>query len=454
MTVLAPKVTPLDRTPFARGDHVECADRLVGKLTAEACTTFAEGFVYQYVASRGVFDRVEPTRLSRIVQGFAGTKVTGEKKPLRLKASDVGGTLKLAADQLADPRFFDEARRGVAFASSFVEVTGDRIIQHEHCPEHRARFAYRFGYTFDSEPVALLQFFRSVFRGDSDLQQKVQLVQEYLGISLLGLATRFQRALVLVGDGANGKGVLAAVAERSMPPNSVCSIAPQDIGQEYRRAALAGKLLNVVSELPEADILDSESWKSVVAGDTTTARAIRQSPFGFKPVAGHIYSANRLPGTTDQTHGFWRRLMVLQFNRIFDETEQNVNLADEILRRDGAAVVSWMLRGAQRVLANGMFTVPDSSVRAKDRWRARADQVRAFVEASTRKLALNAPVIEGMAADKLYRAYRTWAGENGHRPVASNTFGERMRLLGLPSRSDGRARRYAVELSTGIDHED
>ncbi len=33
---------------------------------------------------------------------------------------------------------------------------------------------------------------------------------------------------------------------------------------------LAGKLLNIVSELPEADILDSESWKSIVAGDTTT----------------------------------------------------------------------------------------------------------------------------------------------------------------------------------------
>jgi phage/plasmid-associated DNA primase len=206
-------------------------------------------------------------------------------------------------------------------------------------------------------------------------------------------------------------------------------------------------LLNVVSELPEADILDSESWKSVVDGSTMTGREIRQSPFTFRPVAGHVAAANRLPGTSDQTHGFWRRHIIVMFSRIFADHEQNPNLADEILKTETPAIVAWMLNGAQRVISNGVYTVPESSAKALAKWRAQADQVRAFTDDWTERLPLDAHVTEGEPADHLYKSYRMWAAENGHRPVASNTFGERMRLIGLESKPDGRVRRHPVKLT-------
>jgi P4 family phage/plasmid primase-like protien len=213
-------------------------------------------------------------------------------------------------------------------------------------------------------------------------------------------------------------------------------------------------LLNIVSELPEADILDSESWKAMVAGDTTTGREIRKEPFSFKPVAGHVYSANRLPGTTDQSHGFWRRLLVVQFNRVFAEREQDPDLADRIVQSDHRAVVAWALIGASRVLKIGHYTVPRSSAKALDKWRAHADQVRAFVDDWTSRLLPDEPLHMGTQAEVLYKAYRTWAQENGHRPVASNTFGERMCLLGLGSKSDGFVRRHPVRLERTVEHGD
>src|SRR5690606_6015185 len=147
----------------------------------------------------------------------------------------------------------------------FVEVTAESIVQREHSEEHRARFAYPFHYRPGKEPSRLIRFFGEVFRDDEDRDQKIALVQEYVGTCLLGSATKYQKVVTLVGDGANGKGVLGSIIERVMPPGSVCSIPPQDLGQEYRRALHAAKLLNIVAELPEADILDSESWKAVVA---------------------------------------------------------------------------------------------------------------------------------------------------------------------------------------------
>lgn len=434
---------------FERGDHVDLAKRLVARLRADAPVVFSDGAFYQYDKARGIFATLTSARLSQIVQDFAGISVKTDRKsrPLKLKAHDVLGAIRLASDRVTEDGYFGKAPPGVAFGNGFVEVTAERIVAHEHAPDHRARFAFDFAFRRDAHPVKLLGFFAEVFRGDADRAEKVKLVQEYLGISLLGLATRYQRVLVSVGDGSNGKGVLSAVAEGCMPPGSVCSIAPQDVGQEYRRAALAGKLLNIVSELPESDILDAESWKSVVAGDTMTAREIRQAPFTFRPVAGHVYAANRLPGTTDQTHGFWRRILVITFNRIFAEDEQNPRLAEEILETERPAIVAWLLAGAQRVLASGSYTVPDSAAQAKDRWRALADQVRAFSEDTTAPLPLDTPTHDWTAAEQLYRAYRAWADRNGHRPVASRTFGERMRLLGLGSKRTNRGAVYPVRIA-------
>jgi P4 family phage/plasmid primase-like protien len=443
-------VVSIQRALFERGDHVELADRLVSTLRAQAHTTFTDGQFYQYSERDGIFSIVEASRLSQIVQSFAGAKVRNAKRPLAIRAADVAGALRLASDQAADSDFFAGARKGTAFVDCFVEVTAERIVQHEHSPEHRARFAYPFGYQPNREPTRLLAFFAEVFRDDADAQQKVELFQEFLGASLLGLATKYQRAIVKIGDGSNGKSVAAKIAEACMPPGSVCAIPPQDMGQEYRRALLSRKLLNVVSELPEADILDSESWKAIVAGDTTTGREIRQAPFSFRPIAGHLYSANRLPGVTDQSHGFWRRILIMAFVRIFAEHEQNPNLADEIIAAETPAIVAWLLRGAQRLMAQGTYTVPQSARDALEKWRQQADQVRAFVDSWCTRLSEGAPVAHGIPAERLYAAYRNWAATNGHKAMASNTFGERMRLLGLGSKSDGSARRHPVELTRSM----
>jgi putative DNA primase/helicase len=421
--------------PMDRGDHVELAERVVAALRTQVSVVFVDGNFYNYDAKRGVFAIVDSAQLSRVAQRFAGVLVELTRKPLSLKASDVSGAIKLAASQVAQPDYFDDAKPGIAFANAFVELSAGGVAALAHAPAHRARFAFDFDFAPDALPEMLLGYFEQVFRDDGEEERacKIALVQEYIGISLLGLATRYQRVIVFVGDGANGKGVLSIIIDRCMPRGSVCAIPPQDLGQEYRRALLAGKLLNIVSELPEADILDSESWKAIVAGDPTTGREIRKEPFTFRPIAGHIYSANRLPGTADQTHGFWRRIIVVQFGRVFEEHEQDPMLADRIVTAERAAIVSWALRGAQRVLKAGRYTVPPSSAAAVSEWQRSSDAVRAFIEERCDRTEPGTPTTAGTKADDLYRAYREWTVANGHKPLASNKFGARMKAIGLPS---------------------
>ena len=189
---------------------------------------------------------------------------------------------------------------------------------------------------------------------------------------------------------------------------------------------LAGRRYNFVSELPEAEIIASEAFKAIVSGDQTTGRHIRDAPFSFHPVAGHVFAANRLPGTNDQTWGFWRRVLVLTFCRDFtNDPTRDPHAAEKIIQHELPRAVSWMLQGAVRLISQKDYTIPPSHEAALKAWRRQADQVAAWADENVTP----SPIGQGTMGKDVYAAFRAWALENGHRPPASNVFGERMRKL-------------------------
>jgi P4 family phage/plasmid primase-like protien len=432
-------------TILERGDHVELAQGLLAELERE-CTPLVgdEARIHGYRKATGIYTPIEPSRASVIVQTFAGAEVAGLKRPLSIKASDVSGAARLAYDRIARPGFFTGARPGLAFKNGFVSVSADSVKLVAHSPEHRARFSYAFDYAGNRPPIAFLRFLHDLFRDDADRDAKIMCIQEHVGASLVGQATRYQRALLPIGEGGEGKSTLANIIVRAFPPGSVEAIAPQDWGQEYRRAMLAGKLLNIVAELPEADILESEAFKAIITGDPIVGRHIREAPFTFRPIAGHLFAANRLPGTNDQTEGFWRRLIVIRFNRNFHTApECDPQIGEKIIAAELPLVVAWMLEGASRIMRERAHTVPSSHVVELDAWRTAADQIRAFLNECTADDSTG----YGTSASAIYIAYQRWAHGNGHRPVSSTKFGMRMKAIGKGAMKGRAGNSYPVALA-------
>lgn len=421
-------------------DHVALASRLINECSEHGEFVHTDGCFWHYDRNAGIFRRLETQKMSARVQDW---------RLSQMRSADVSGTVKLAADRAFTPDYFEHRTPGIVFENGFLKVDEDGLTLVEHDADYRARFAYPFPFEPGDPPSRFLDFLNSVFRDDEDREEKIELVQEYIGACLLGLAAKYQRVLILVGDGGNGKGVCSTIVEGCMPPGSVCAIAPQKLGQEYYRARLAGKLVNIVAELPEADILDSESFKQVVSGDPIDAREIRQSPFTYRPIAGHIYSANRLPGTADHTRGFWRRILLITFNRAVPEGEEDENLATKILQSETPQIVSWALSGARRLMAAGHYTKPSSMAGALEEWKHASDQVLQFVDDRCERLPLDVPLTAGAAAMELYQAFVRWTEANGHRAMSSTKFGTRMRLLGLEGIKGRDSKHYPVRL-TGV----
>src|ERR1019366_6567270 len=131
---------------------------------------------------------------SRTVQSFAGTTVEAKRpKQLQVRAPDVNGALKLAGHQAARTNFFADAPRGLVFTNGFVTVTSKGVELLAHAPENRARFSYLFPYAGPAQAPLFMTFLRALFRDDQDCEEKILLLQEFFGASLLGIAPTYQR---------------------------------------------------------------------------------------------------------------------------------------------------------------------------------------------------------------------------------------------------------------------
>ena len=361
--------------------------------------------------------------------------MAGEKglRDLRVNANMVRGVRDLAAGRACRRRFFEQAPAGFAFTNGFVRVDATGIHLQPHSPDNRARAGYPFAFDANARAPRFERFLEEVFAGDHDACAKGALIQEFTGACLTGTATRQAKAIVAVGEGRNGKSTTQEIIAAVFPDGVRESVPPQDWEREYYRERLRGKLLNTVAELPKADILRSEAFKAIIAGDTITARAIRRSPIQFKPVAGHILAANTLPAVDDCSKAFWARILIVTFNNEFSEQKGNVDrdLARTIIRDEMPGLATWALEGAARLLAQGSgasYTVPASHHAALVEWRLRADQVAEFLAEKTEPTTEPSKRTSGLA---LYAAFKTWAEVNGHKGMASNKFGERVKALGV-----------------------
>jgi putative DNA primase/helicase len=212
----------------------------------------------------------------------------------------------------------------------------------------------------------------------------------------------------------------------------VSSIGLHEFESEYSRARLAGKLLNVVAEVPNAELIRSEAFKAIVAGDQISGRQIYQQPFDITPIAAHAFAANSLPHVSDRSEGVWTRWLVLTFNRRFlrDATagasQAKVDIANQILEVEVPGIVSWAVAGLERLLANnGVFTRPASSDQALTEWRRESNPVALFFDAE-----LELDPKAAMTTATLYDCYREWCSKNGFsKPFSHVTFAKTFHKL-------------------------
>ncbi len=397
------------------------------------------GASWAYNPDTGVYEADSEAEIDRAIIALNG-RVKLDGKPIKMQFSQVKGIRNIIHARLASEGFFSKAPPGVAFADGFAVVDKDGVRLVAHSPEHRAATAIPGAFpTSPPAPVEWFGLLRMLFQGDDDAQQKVDLIQEFIGAALLGIAPQYQRALLCVGEGSDGKSSLLGAIEDLFPDNQRTAITPQQWGDEKRLAALALSRLNVVADVHGNAIPDSASVKPMISGDRMAARHLYQEVFYFVPRAAQAFGVNTMLSSKDTTDGFFRRWAVIRFNNRFErnagsltgprervrQADRTVAQIQEAIRPERAAIVRWALDGAARLIARGAYTLPASHEVEVKEWRADNDPFQEWAVASI------GPPVDGMATAfrTLLDSFTAYHAGNDEVKLAKRTFARRLRAL-------------------------
>lgn len=359
---------------------------------------------------------------------------------IRLNSSDFSGIrdVMMGMPEVCMPMFFDEAPKGFAFANGFLRREGKQLIFEPHRPDHRQRFVAKFDYNPQAECPLFESYLDTVLPGKDEkdrLQTQDQLLQ-FLGAAIMGDAVHYAKAMLLYGEGANGKSTLLQIVGAIVGPDRVSYLTPQDIAEEsgYRLAMMRNSLINMPSELPLRELMDSDKIKSAVTGEPLIARSPREKPFSFRPKAAHLFAGNELPKTSDQSYAFYRRFLTIPFTVTIPEHKRDKDLANKIIASELSGVVAAMINVYQRLIVENQYIGSESETELAKKWVHDSDPLYVWTETIHQGHDNDIKPDRWHSVLFVYRAYEGWAKSCNFKPFNLINFSRQIQRRGWEQR--------------------
>lgn len=218
-----------------------------------------------------------------------------------------------------------------------------------------------------------------VFLGDREV---INLFEEMLGAVLLK-HNRYQKAFLFYGGGSNGKSTILDMIKTFLGSRNYSAIALEKVTDRFNTAELENKLANIGDDVDNVALRDTGTLKKLFSGNAIMVERKGERPYTIEPYATHIYSCNAIPRSFDKSEGFYRRWILIPFNAEFSTSDEDYDpmIADKITT---PAALSYLLnigiRGAQRLIRNGHFTIPQVVTDALEAYKADNSTVLSWIE--------------------------------------------------------------------------
>lgn len=359
---------------------------------------------YRYV--NGVYTPMEDSEAQKMVQS---KMLAREAKMQQITDANMQWRLQIQRDikELNPDPYIINLRNGL------YDLREDRL--QNHTPEYISTVQLPVSYDPQAECPKFRQFLSDAMCGDTG---QVQLIQEMLGYCLIPV-TSAQKCFLLVGAAGAGKSVLLRVLnEVLLGRENVSNVSWQALNERFKSAELFGKLANIFADLPTKNIDDNGTFKALVGEDCITVEKKHKDPFSFKSTARLLFSCNSIPKNYgDRSEGFYRRLIIITFNRSVPEQDRNPELLEEF-RAESDGIFMFALQGLKRLIANNYkFSETQVNRDALQRYREESDSVLSFVKDSC-ELKPDASI----GSTDLYHIYTAYCAENHLKAYSQKKF--------------------------------
>lgn len=259
----------------------------------------------------------------------------------------------------------------------------------------------------------------------------------------------FEKAFVLLGDGANGKSTMLHIIE-AFHPTTHCALRLDQLDRPFGLGTMPGKSLAIAWETPPFIGTGGEQvLKSLISRDTLASERKHRDPIDFTPRATIYIAANSPPRFTDHSDGLERKIEYFAFSQKIAPTDRDVGFAKKITGdpRELTIVLDWMLAGATRLVARGGFTQPTASQESlTEAIRTESDSVYAYLVDHLAVLPADDASKRSWYTrkDYVYTVYRDTTIDGGQKPMASPQFWRQ-----LKARMDARGQTLIEIRGTG-----
>ncbi len=220
----------------------------------------------------------------------------------------------LKAHNVTSFKELQSTREGmINFSNSVLDVRTGKVYPHS------ADFGFfdvrPYGYDSTATSPLFDKFLMDVMGDD---EERVLLLKEFAGYCISGDEYWLQSALILYGDGANGKSVFMELLGEVVGETAYSAVPMQDLTKDTLRFQLVNKLFNYSEETSVGAFSDSSLFKTLISGGLMTVKQLYAQPYMVPNRAKIIMSSNKLPAYTDDSYGFLRRLIIVRFSERFE----------------------------------------------------------------------------------------------------------------------------------------
>lgn len=232
--------------------------------------------------------------------------------------------------------------------------------------------------------TVFLKYLKSCFTLNNTFDfEQFYTVLEICAICLLK-TSKFEKAFMFIGSGANGKSVLLYyLINAILGKENVSNITIQSLAMNnFAKAELYNKMANIYPDIESHELSSSGTLKALISGDRITAEKKHRQPFSFSNYGKLIFSANKFPQVLDQTDAFFRRFIIVNWKRQFTGKEIITDLKKNLMENQEEIdkVFNLLVRIAQKIDKRGNFLHQKRINEIRTDWNKHSDPIMLFIE--------------------------------------------------------------------------
>jgi len=295
--------------------------------------------------------------------------------------------------------------------NGMVDTKSLRLLPHG--PEYYSTIRLNVEYGPEHTCERWIEVLTDMFEGDHD---KVRALQEYFGLCLTK-STEYEKSLFLVGEGRNGKSVVLYVLCELLGQENYSAVSLDMFDKSHYVASMFGKLANVSIETKAKTSIYDSMFKAIVSGDPIEADRKYQASFVFRPFCKMIFATNNLPRVEDKTDAFYKRLLILKFNKQYLASQQDKRLKYDLVGQELSGIFMWALEGLRRLRERGDFAISVDMLKEIQDYQEDNNNVIMFCED-------NCDLSPGFATpiSLMYDEYKAWCHGDGYKPLGKKNY--------------------------------